>query len=82
VLFAGRYPIVIKRGWHHFFYTRVNVFMKLVLYILAALLAASWVIGFFIFKTGMFIHILMIMAALLLMQAIIINPKPNRIADR
>jgi cytochrome c oxidase subunit IV len=55
--------------------------MKLVLCILAVLLAASWVVGFFIFKTGMFIHVLMIMAALLLIQAIIISPKPNRIAD-
>ena len=55
--------------------------MKLALYILAALLAASWVVGFFILKTGMFIHVLMITAALFLMQAIIINPKPSRITD-
>jgi hypothetical protein len=73
--------MLIKQGWHHFFYKRVNEFMKLALYILAALLAASWIIGFFIFKTGMFIHVLMIIAILFLMQAIIINPKPSRIAD-
>ena len=79
--FAGRYTILIKQGWHHFFYKRINEFMKLAFYILAALLAASWVIGFFIFKTGMFIHVLMITAVLFLMQAIIINPKPNRITD-
>jgi len=55
--------------------------MRLALYILAALLAVSWIVGFFIFKTGMFIHVLMITSALLLMQAIIINPKPSRIMD-
>ncbi|MGZ8508729.1 MAG: DUF5670 family protein [Chitinophagaceae bacterium] len=55
--------------------------MKLALYLLAALLAISWVVGFFILKAGMFIHVLMITAALFLMQAIIINPKPNRITD-
>jgi hypothetical protein len=77
--FASRY--LIKQGWHYFFYKWVNGFMKLTLYILAALLATSWVIGFFIFKTGMFIHVLMIIAVLFLMQAIIINPKPNRPVD-
>jgi hypothetical protein len=51
--------------------------MRLALYILAALLGASWVIGFFIFNAGMFIHILVITAALFLMQAIIISPKPQ-----
>ncbi|HKO81105.1 MAG TPA: DUF5670 family protein [Chitinophagaceae bacterium] len=55
--------------------------MKLVLYIVAALLAAAWVIGFFIFKTGTMIHVLMISAILFLMQAIIISPKRNRIVD-
>lgn len=51
--------------------------MKLALYILAALSAASWGIGFFVYNGGMFIHILIITAALFWMQAIIINPKPQ-----
>jgi len=55
--------------------------MKRALYILAALLAAAWVIGFFIFKTGTMIHVLMITAILFLMQAIIISPKRSRIVD-
>lgn len=77
-IIIGVFPVLIKQGWHHFFYTRVNECMKLALFILAALLAASWGIGFFVFKTGMVTHILMITAALLLMQAIIISPKPQQ----
>lgn len=55
--------------------------MKRALYIVAALLAASWVVGFFILKTGMFIHVLMISSALFLMQAVIINPRRGRVTD-
>ena len=55
--------------------------MKLALYILAALFAASWVIGFFLFKTGTMIHVLMITAILFFMQAIIISPKRSRVID-
>ncbi len=71
----------IKRGWHHFFYTGVKCSMKLALFILAALLAAAWIIGFFIFKTGTMIHVLMIAAVLFFMQAIIVSPKRNRVID-
>jgi hypothetical protein len=73
--------MLINHGWHHFFYIGVKCSMKLAFYILAALLAAAWVIGVFIFKTGTLIHVLMITAVLFLMQAIIISPKPGRIAD-
>lgn len=73
--------MLIKRGWHHFFYTGLKCSMKLAFYILAVLLAAAWVIGFFVFKTGSMIHVLMITAVLFLMQAIIISPKRNRIVD-
>lgn len=52
--------------------------MKRALFVVAALLTASWIIGFFILKTGLLIHVLMIMAALLFMQAIIISPKPQQ----
>lgn len=55
--------------------------MKLALFILAALLAAAWIIGFFIFKTGTMIHVLMIAAVLLFMQAIIVSPRRNRVID-
>jgi len=51
--------------------------MRVALYIMAVVLTAAWIIGFFIFSAGMFIHIFMITAALFLMQAIIINPKPQ-----
>jgi 4-hydroxybenzoate polyprenyltransferase len=51
--------------------------MKLALFILAALLAMAWIVGFFVLNAGLFVHILIITAALFLMQAIIINPKPQ-----
>ncbi|HKZ65068.1 MAG TPA: DUF5670 family protein [Chitinophagaceae bacterium] len=51
--------------------------MKLALYIMAALLIVAWIIGVFIFNAGMIIHIFIIAAVLFLMQAIIINPKPQ-----
>lgn len=53
--------------------------MKLIFFIIAVLLAATWVVGFFIFTAGMVIHVLLISAALFLMQAIIINPKPHAV---
>lgn len=71
----------IAHGWHHFFYTSVKCSMKLALYILAFLLAAAWVIGFFLFKTGAMTHVLMITALLFFMQAIIISPKRSRVID-
>lgn len=52
--------------------------MKLVLFIMAILLTAVWIIGFFIFSAGTIIHIFMIIAALFLMQAIIIKPKTQQ----
>jgi hypothetical protein len=73
--------MLINRGWHHFFYTGVKCSMKLALFILAALLAAAWIIGFFIFKTGTMIHVLMIAAVLLFIQAIIVSPRRNRVID-
>ncbi len=55
--------------------------MKLAFFILAALLAAAWIISFFVFKTGVLTHVLMITSLLFLMQAIIISPKRNRVVD-
>ncbi|MGK2863624.1 MAG: lmo0937 family membrane protein [Chitinophagaceae bacterium] len=51
--------------------------MRRVLFIIAALTAVAWLIGFFIFRAGMFIHISMMTSALCWMQAVIINPKPQ-----
>jgi hypothetical protein len=73
--------MLITHGWHHFFYTGVKCSMKRAFYILAFLLAAAWVVGFFLFKTGTMIHVLMITALLFFMQAIIISPKRNRVID-
>lgn len=54
--------------------------LKLALFILAGLLAATWILGFFIFSAGAFIHIFVICAALALMQGIIVTPRPRPIA--
>lgn len=51
--------------------------MKLALYIVASLLALAWIVSCFVLKTGAFAHIFIITAALSLMQAIIISPKPQ-----
>jgi|GEM_PF-2682652 hypothetical protein len=51
--------------------------MKRALYILAILLALTWVIGFFIMKAGIFVHIFIIVSTLLLLQAIIVTPRPQ-----
>jgi hypothetical protein len=52
--------------------------MKRILYTLAIILIITWVLGVFIFTAGMFIHILLIVAAILCMQAIINRPKPQQ----
>ena len=51
--------------------------MKLALFILAFVLATAWAIGLFVFSAGVLIHVLLISAALFLMPAIIINPRPK-----
>ena len=55
--------------------------MKLAFFIIAGLLAIAWILGYFVFNAGTFIHILVISAALALMQGIIITPKPQPISD-
>ncbi len=57
-----------------FLYRDKTHFMKLALFIIAALLAVAWIISCFVLKAGIFVHIFLITAALLFMQAIIINP--------
>ncbi|MCG2616104.1 DUF5670 family protein [Terrimonas sp. NA20] len=49
--------------------------MKRALFIIAALLILSWVLGFFVWNAGTFIHICLIIAAIFCMQAIILTPK-------
>jgi hypothetical protein len=55
--------------------------MKLTFFIIAGLLAIVWILGFFVFSAGAFIHILVISAALSFMQAVIVTPKPQPIGD-
>ncbi len=49
--------------------------MKWALYTLAILLTIGWVLGFFIYNAGTFIHVLMMLAVILCIQAVISNPK-------
>jgi hypothetical protein len=49
--------------------------MRLTLFIVAALLTVSWILGAFVFKAGTFVHIFVITAVLSFMQAIIFTPK-------
>ena len=55
--------------------------MKLAFFIIAGLLAIAWILGYFVFSAGAFIHILVISAALSWMQGIILTPKPEPISD-
>jgi 4-hydroxybenzoate polyprenyltransferase len=55
--------------------------MKLAFFIIAGLLAVAWILGYFIFSAGTYIHILVISAALSFMQAIIVTPRPQPISD-
>ena len=71
------YPMMNKRAGIIFSIHVQNKCMKLALFIIAALLATVWLVGFFIFNAGIFIHILMITAALFWMQGIIVSPKPQ-----
>ena len=74
---------MVSQGWHYFFYRGVKCkcSMRLALFISAAVFAVAWAVGFFVFSAGMLIHVCMITAALLLMQAIIINPAPKIVTD-
>jgi hypothetical protein len=63
--------------WHHFFNSTVKNVMKRLLYLLAVLTLAGWILGFFMLNAGTFIHLLVILAILLWLQAVIINPKPQ-----
>jgi hypothetical protein len=49
--------------------------MKRVLYILAVLLSVAWIIGFFIFSAGMFIHCVLVVAILLYLQGVMKTPR-------
>ena len=55
--------------------------MKLAFFIIAALLAVAWILGYFVFNAGAFIHFFVISSALSLMQAIIFTPRPQPIGD-
>lgn len=55
--------------------------MKLAFFIIAGLLAITWLVGYFVFNAGAFIHLFVISAALSFMQGIIVTPKPQPIGD-
>lgn len=50
---------------------------RTVLYTMAALFLAGWVLGCFFLQTGPLIHVFIMVAAIFCMRAIIINPKPE-----
>jgi len=50
--------------------------MKRALFIIAAILLISWILGFFIWNAGVFIHIFFIASAIACMQAVILTPRP------
>jgi hypothetical protein len=52
--------------------------MRLTLFIVAALLTVTWILGAFVFKAGTLIHIFVISAALSFMQGIIFTPNKRR----
>jgi tryptophan-rich sensory protein len=52
--------------------------MKRIFYIIAVLLALTWMFTFFILKSGGGVHVLMLMALICWVHAIIICPAPNR----
>ena len=55
--------------------------MKLAFFIIAGLLAITWLVGYFVFNAGAFIHLFVISAALSFMQGIIVTPKPQPVGD-
>lgn len=55
-----------------------TAFIKTLLYIIAAMMVAGWLVSILFFVTGMFIHILLMAALVLVMQAVILCPKPQR----
>ncbi|MEP7376284.1 MAG: DUF5670 family protein [Chitinophagaceae bacterium] len=55
--------------------------MKLAFFIIAGLLAIAWILGYFIFNAGTFIHFLFISSALSFMQGLIVTPRPQPIGD-
>ncbi len=59
--------------------TQSNDFMKLIFFIVAAILALTWLIGFFVFKAGMFIHVSMMSSVIACIHAVLINPKQQQL---
>ena len=55
--------------------TESNDFMKLIFFVIAAVLAITWMIGFFVYKAGMFIHVSMMSSVLSCIHGVMINPR-------
>jgi hypothetical protein len=54
--------------------------MKTALYIISILLLIVWVVGAFLLKAGLFIHIFFMVGAIVGMQGLIVCPKTPTIA--
>lgn len=53
--------------------------MKRVLFIIAAILMLSWILGVFVWNAGVFIHALFITSVIFCMQAIIVTPRSSSV---
>jgi hypothetical protein len=63
--------------WHCFF---INAVMKTTCFILSILFFLSWVFSVFLFRAGLVIHIMILLAALFWLQGIIlIGEKKSRV---
>jgi hypothetical protein len=60
-----------EKSWHIF---KIAV-MKKGLFITSSFLCISWVLGISFFKAGITVHVLLLVAAILFMQAVILTPK-------
>jgi hypothetical protein len=56
-------------------------YLRPVLFVMAALSLIAWVLGTFVFHTGFFIHIFLMLGAIFYMQGLIVCPKPQQPLD-
>lgn len=68
--------IIFSIKYYHSLIKILN--MRYILFLLAGLFFAGWLLGCFVLKAGFYIHILVLMSAIFCLQAIIVNPKSGR----
>ena len=56
---------------YHFNFTHTNTTVDNLLYIVAVVLIFSWALGFFAFKVGSIIHVLLVIAIIVIMLKVI-----------